>query len=103
MHLWALHLWYWNFLVKVRSFEIHYSNLSQTVASLSDFSSILEPCNPHSQLTVCSGADSEFSCTHSRPMQYVSPALACELSCKLTAALQTADLAICLLWLRLVS
>ncbi len=40
------------------------------------------------------------SCTRLEPLQCVSPALTCQLSCNLTAALQTVDLAICLLWLR---
>ena len=52
----------------------------------------------HSQPTI-----SEFSCTHSGPLQSVSPSLTCQLSCNLTAALQSFDLAICRLWLQLVS
>ena len=36
---------------------------------------------------MCSGADSEFSCTYSRPMQSVSPTLACQLSCKCSCQL----------------
>jgi len=44
----------------------------------------------HSQLAI-----SESSCTRSGPLQSVSPALICQLSCNLTFALEVVDLAIC--------
>ena len=45
-------------------------------------------------------AHCQLRCTRSHPLQCVSQALTCQLSCDLTDALQTLDLVICLLWLR---
>ncbi len=46
-------------------------------------------------------ATNESSCTRSGALQPVSPALTCQLSCDLTAALRTVQFAICRLWLQL--
>ena len=56
---------------------------SSAISRLSNNSSAVS-CAAHSQSAI-----SESSCTHSDPLQCVGPALTCQLSCHLTAALQT--------------